>query len=1178
MPKPSMPRTVTKILAGVVLIVLCLPAIAQQKSRYNLLWRISGNGLKQPSYLFGTMHVKDKRVFNFSDSVMLAIQRCDAFATEVHPDSMIQRMFSMIGNEKDSVRDLHKLLNKEQYDALAKRFKDHNGYDMGKVDPMFVEASLDGQEKKQDDMATFVDAHLYGVARTLSKKVYGVEKASDQFDSYFGPGSDLKDRLLDLIDVSDEDQKKGEDHMVRLYAAGNIDDIYDFLSENNFEDPLIKTRNKTMLASMVRIMANESLFTAVGVAHLPGDDGLISLLRKAGYTVTAVPATFTGVAARYKVDQLKMPWQTYKNDALGYSMDLPGAPVKTNVFGDNNAIIYPDLGTGVVYGSFVFPNIAFKASAKPEAIVQRIVDGYKADSTKKLISAKSTIVNGRNCTDVVISTRNGYERMNIYLANHSIYLLYIGNDKETIYQPAATRFFNSFKSFNPAASPQPAGWITFTDTTAAFSVRLPGAPQKMVKETPSKNTVAQEPFKMNVWIASDTVNDHIYLVRQNDYPRGYYLADKQSFFESIKTDYAGHGEILRGPSVIHKGGLEGRSFLLKMNDFYMQMHVFLRGNRVYLLMRQGTEMPKDDADKDGFFDSISFLPFKTPEPYTFAPAGQYFSVKLPAGPLIKHDTVERTSYITSSSTASATNPNSGGYYYMEYSQISPYYRIPSVDSLYSKLIKRLVTYTDTLLKTGPITIDGKPAREFLTREKEGGDSVRRIILINNGHIYYLASRVSGGELHSEASRAYYSSLHVLPGAPEADISSLKGAKIKEALASKDSSVYQDAVGALTYYDFDKTELPVIYDLLKQQYPDDTTANIRSKLIDKLGELNDSGTGEWLQQYYASLDGRDDLRADILAILPKADKTKGYGRYLDLLTKGKPLELEYKYNMFSVLTDSLGFAAANFNRILPLVDEPGYRPNILRVAAQLSTDDDHPQYLQLIRANSDKLFAHATEDLNTFVAKPDSVSSTADMGIYQYLQLMKALKSGPLTDKFTSKLITDKPKSYYYDDAVIARIEARLPVTALSMKPLLDSLGTRYEILKALYDNKRLSLAPPQYTQTSAVAKTCVYNYLTGETDDDDNDQSPQNIALLGSVVAQSGTFYAFKFTLSGTDDAKTQIAIWGPYKPGTPFAYKGYQSYTEWTELKTNWQQQARKLIPGLLKANKAEEAARKKN
>lgn len=64
-------------------------ASGQSRSNYSLLWQISGNGLASPSFLFGSAHVKDNRAFQFSDSVMLALEACDLFALEIHPDSML---------------------------------------------------------------------------------------------------------------------------------------------------------------------------------------------------------------------------------------------------------------------------------------------------------------------------------------------------------------------------------------------------------------------------------------------------------------------------------------------------------------------------------------------------------------------------------------------------------------------------------------------------------------------------------------------------------------------------------------------------------------------------------------------------------------------------------------------------------------------------------------------------------------------------------------------------------------------------------------------------------------------------------------------------------------------------------------------------------------------------------
>jgi uncharacterized protein YbaP (TraB family) len=128
-------RFFSKYLILSFLISFAFNALSQQKPHYSLLWRISGKGLTQPSYLFGTMHVKDKRAFNFSDSVMLALQQCRHFALEVHPDTVMKELYNLIANN-DTLRNIDKLLSKEEYEQLSNKFKRRYGYPMGK-DPLF---------------------------------------------------------------------------------------------------------------------------------------------------------------------------------------------------------------------------------------------------------------------------------------------------------------------------------------------------------------------------------------------------------------------------------------------------------------------------------------------------------------------------------------------------------------------------------------------------------------------------------------------------------------------------------------------------------------------------------------------------------------------------------------------------------------------------------------------------------------------------------------------------------------------------------------------------------------------------------------------------------------------------------------------------------------------------------
>src|ERR1700748_2148977 len=81
-----------------VFCVLCffLSNAQQEKHQYpSVFWEITGNGLKTPSYLFGTMHVSNKMVFHLSDSFYNAIQRCDEVALELNPKHWQPDMMQM---------------------------------------------------------------------------------------------------------------------------------------------------------------------------------------------------------------------------------------------------------------------------------------------------------------------------------------------------------------------------------------------------------------------------------------------------------------------------------------------------------------------------------------------------------------------------------------------------------------------------------------------------------------------------------------------------------------------------------------------------------------------------------------------------------------------------------------------------------------------------------------------------------------------------------------------------------------------------------------------------------------------------------------------------------------------------------------------------------------------------
>jgi uncharacterized protein YbaP (TraB family) len=166
----------------VVLCAITTCTHGQQSYPKSLLWRISGKGLPQPSYLYGTMHLTDNRLFNFGDSVYQAIEKTAGLAIEVNPDEMgayyVNKMFDDVEGSK-----LQKILNDKDFKKysgpLSKKFK-KPAADITTNDIVTEKNKWLNDYFEKGEMATFVDAYLYDIARRMGKWVGGVEDITDQ--------------------------------------------------------------------------------------------------------------------------------------------------------------------------------------------------------------------------------------------------------------------------------------------------------------------------------------------------------------------------------------------------------------------------------------------------------------------------------------------------------------------------------------------------------------------------------------------------------------------------------------------------------------------------------------------------------------------------------------------------------------------------------------------------------------------------------------------------------------------------------------------------------------------------------------------------------------------------------------------------------------------------------------
>lgn len=271
----------------------------------SLLWKISGNGLTEPSYLFGTIHMIDAESFFWPDGTLAAFEDSENVAFEVDLDDMFDIGAQMGLITKAFMSDNQKLsdfYSDEEWKQVKGHF-DGMGIPMfflEKLKPMFLTVFASGDVEMgegfgADSSIKSYEMELYDLSKDSSKDVDGLETIEYQmsvFDSI--PYQAQADMLLETINTSsaEDDSFKA---MVEMYTNQDINKMISSMSEEEgiggYEDVLLYQRNRNWIPVMSKKMNVAQTFFAVGAGHLGGKDGVIDLLKKEGYTLQPLSHT-----------------------------------------------------------------------------------------------------------------------------------------------------------------------------------------------------------------------------------------------------------------------------------------------------------------------------------------------------------------------------------------------------------------------------------------------------------------------------------------------------------------------------------------------------------------------------------------------------------------------------------------------------------------------------------------------------------------------------------------------------------------------------------------------------------------------------------------------------------------------------------------------------------------------
>ena len=259
----------------------------------SILWRVSGRDLKAPSYLYGTIHIQDRRVFAFDSTVWHCFNSCEALAVEVLLDQVdYSTVLEKMMLPKD--QSLAKMLSQEDFailDSLCKAKLGSGALFLLNMKPFFLSSALQ-QADLPKEMPLALDLFFLQQARNRGMFCYGLEDYMDQIKATDAISLDDQLKILRQTLHDTNDVAASFDSLVLAYLAFDMETITQMLEDtvlpDNFSRVLVEKRNKTMYKGFRKLAKKQRVFCAVGTAHLPGDKGLIGLLRKKGYTVEPV--------------------------------------------------------------------------------------------------------------------------------------------------------------------------------------------------------------------------------------------------------------------------------------------------------------------------------------------------------------------------------------------------------------------------------------------------------------------------------------------------------------------------------------------------------------------------------------------------------------------------------------------------------------------------------------------------------------------------------------------------------------------------------------------------------------------------------------------------------------------------------------------------------------------------
>jgi uncharacterized protein YbaP (TraB family) len=1103
--------------------LLCTSLFSQTGN--TVLWKISGNGLDKPSYLYGTVHLTDKRVFYTNDSLREYIFACDYFASELHPDSLNALMFGEA--TKDDTSDVYRnTFNYEDYKRIDNKLKNDLGINLKQIKSRNfrgLKMLLNPHKKRQDDYPTFLDGYLMGIAKRKGKTLIGLEGIGSHEKAF----SALQEEQYkkDIVEISKESKEENSiEKLIKTYLDGDLGEIEKNYSDFSYDAvyDLLDRRNKIMAETIDSIVKTNTLFATCGAAHLVGENGIIKLLRKKGYTVTPILAKKKSYLNTNDLPVSFTTWKTVSVPELGVNYSLPGLPGNLNkgvMLSDMKT--YIDISSGIVY--FVFPIAAVVNTNDKQAVFDKYT-GFLTNKAFIGATAKTETVRykGMEGSQTEIEFGSNALSCRLFLENNIFYIFCATHPTTVKDKKEIDYFFENISIYKPAVGQA----YHYKNDKWAFEMDLPVKPleQPSVKK---ERGVRTETLSFR---SSDNVNGVHYILEASDIGMGMYIPNDSIYLRSV---YNGFSKMERMKSVKDTSylwqGCKCTEVRAVFDDSSCAVnYTWMRGYKYFNVTCVMSAATERQHTHEAFLNSFHFLPLadNTFKEYPF-PGDSALVIRLPqAWSLVPVDTLsydyipedrQDKRYVSYDRQTSLT-------YYLQKSDYGKYY-YEQPDSVQWKDMKDyFLSEVDSMYSETSGKISGIPTHTYVYSTK-GNTSLTKYTLLDMGsYSYNLSCYFPPEKVYDQQDIPFehiaYKAAHTRK--VQADTTAFR--LLESDYNSEDSTLAYKARNSVWSFSLTDAMFDDVRKVLDAPVKMDTTGRMPLKyyLIPKLQKLHDTAKVLQLAKEKIGPAGDTLYTSDYLNLLADIKTEASYNlikEYMsahtgdlsevtsalytarDSLQLGRILLPEVLRSLKGM--DSLNYASVHLissllrEKVIRYADIIAYEPDIIALSSKFRDQ----------KGVKGDLFS---SDYNNISAEILKYSTNVDVVTQHF------------TDLTNSKNIWCR----YYGNYYLA--ETGKPMNAKVMKEMGDHPYFRYKMYTEYKDIERADKIPAKYLTNEMLSEGNVY-YSIVEFDESMADKVNFIKKIETTTNDKPSAYYLYKVHYK-YDESKTEyLYAAGPY-------------------------------------------------